>query len=124
MENRPKLALLALNNPHGNLDGDKRRKRGRDGEVTFCEKSGGSFMLIRRELLPRIAPPDGVQSPVSAMCQKARTLGWANGYLTETYCQHIGAVSMRNGWDLSGELERLGPVNPETLEPLREEYRG
>lgn len=123
MVQRPKLGLLSLNNPHGNVGGDKRHKLGGDGTVTFCERSGGSFMCIRRHLLPLIGPPDGEKSPVSWMCQKARTLGWHNGYLTETYCWHIGKVSVRNGWDLSKAIEQLTPADMDTLEPP-EEFRG
>lgn len=123
MEARPGLGLLSLNNPHGNVDGDKRHKLGTNGAVTFCERSGGSFMCIRRKLLPQIAPEDGKLSPVSAMCARARQLGWQNGYLTYTYCRHIGTHSVRNGWDLSAEIAKLAPLDPETHEP-REEYRG
>ncbi len=124
MQTRPKQAILSLNNPHGNLYGDKRRKLGIDGNVTFCRKSGGSYMCIRRELLPLIVPPDGIQSSVSWMCLRARKLGWQTGYLTHTYCQHIGARSLR--WpkkDLRGEITLLKPVNKATLEPPKE-YRG
>jgi len=120
---RPRMAMLSLNNPHGNVGGDKRHRLGVDGAVTLCERSGGSYMCIRRSLLPQIAPGDKEKSPVSAMCMRARELGWENGYLTETYCWHIGAISVRNGWDLTRAIEQLTPVDMDTLEP-REEFRG
>ena len=123
MQARPKQAILSLNNPHGNMGGDKRRKLGVDGNVTFCRKSGGSYMCIRRELLPHIVPPDGIQSPVSWMCLRARKLGWQTGYLTHTYCQHIGTHSLRwKNKDLSEEIALLKPVDSNTLEPPKE-YR-
>ena len=122
MAERPTLGILSLNNPHGNVRGDKRHRIGCDGTVTYCERSGGSYLCIRRELLWRIAPGDGIRSPVSRMCGRAIELGWQNGYLTHTYAQHIGTVSVRNGDNLAGELELLGAVDPETLEPSKE-YR-
>lgn len=120
---RPKQGILSLNNPHGNAGGDKRRKLGTDGAVTFCKRSGGSYMCIRRSLLPEIMPDHGERSPVSAMCVKARALGWENGYLTEVYCQHIGRMSVRNGKNLSREIDLVMPVDKKTLEPARQ-YRG
>lgn len=123
MAKRPQQGILSLNNPHGNVGGDKRRRLGTDGAVTFCKRSGGSYMCIRRELLPRIMPSDREQSPVSAMCGKARELGWENGYLTNVYCQHIGTFSARNGKDLRREIAVVQPVNKDTLEP-KEVYRG
>jgi hypothetical protein len=123
MAERPRLAILSLNNPHGNVGGDKRRKLGRDGPVTYCKRSGGSFMCIRHALLSRIVPLYGEQSPVSYMCERARELGWQNGYLTDTYCRHIGKVSARNGRDLSRAIDLVAPVNMDTLEPP-EVYRG
>ncbi len=122
MAARRTLGILSLNNPHANVRGDKRHRIGCDGTVTYCERSGGSYLCIRRHLLWRIVPGDGIRSPVSRMCARAIELGWQNGYLTETYTQHIGTVSVRNGVDLSGELKLLGAVDPETLEP-REAYR-
>lgn len=120
MSSRPKMGLLSLNNPHGNVGGDKRHRLGVDGNVTTCERSGGSYMLIRRSLLPLIVPGDGEKSPVSAMCMTARKLGWENGYLTGTYCWHIGAISARNGWDLTKAIKLLTPVDANTLEPAKE----
>ncbi len=123
MANRPKQGILSLNNPHGNVGGDKRRRIGTDGAVTFCKRSGGSYMCIRRQLLPKIMPDDKEGSPVSAMCLKARKLGWENGYLTNVYCQHIGTFSARNRKDLRREIALVKPMNNETLEPAKE-YRG
>lgn len=123
MSARPGQGILSLNNPHGNYGGDKRRRLGVDGAVTRCRKSGGSFMMIRRDVLAKIAPPDGQQSPVSWMCLRARELGWENGYLTETFCWHIGGISMRNGWDLRRAIAMLTPEDMLTLEPA-EMFRG
>lgn len=122
MERRPRMGMLSLNNPHGNVGGDKRHRVGVDGAVTLCERSGGSYMCIRRSLLRQVAPSDRERSPVSAMCMRARELGWENGYLTDTYCWHIGAISVRNGWDLTEAIRLLTPVDMSTLEPP-EEYR-
>jgi hypothetical protein len=122
MAARPQLGILALNNPHCNI-GDKRHRLGADGEVTYCERSPGGFQMIQRAVLAVAAPADGELSPVSAMAREAALHGWQVGYLTEVYCQHIGAVSVRNGWDLSRAVALVAPVNAETLEPP-EEYKG
>lgn len=123
MRARPKQAILSLNNPHGNVGSDKRHKTGVDGAVTFCKRSGGSFACFRRYLLPKLAPPDGERSAVSWMYAKARALDWQTGYLTDTYCYHIGVTSARNNKNLSREIALVKPVNMQTLEPP-EKYRG
>jgi len=122
MAKRPRLGILALNNPHCNI-GDKRRRLKVDGEVTLCQRSPGGFQAIRRAVLAVAMPPDGLQSPVSAMAEAAMEQAWDVGYLTEVYCQHIGSVSVRNGRDLSRAMALVAPLDAETLEPPVE-YRG
>ncbi|HUS82194.1 MAG TPA: glycosyltransferase family A protein [Dehalococcoidia bacterium] len=122
MATRPRLGILALNNPHCNI-GDKRHRLGVDGEVRYCERSPGGFQAIRRAVLAAAMPPDGVLSPVSEMAARAAQHGWQVGYLSEVYCQHIGAMSMRNGRDLSRALALVAPLDADTLEPPVE-YRG
>lgn len=120
---RPKQGILSLNNPHGNVGSDKRHKTGTDGVVTFCKRSGGSFACFRRHLLPKLAPPDGTKAAVSYMYARAQELGYRTGYLTHTYCYHIGVHSVRANRNLSREIALIKPVNMETLEPP-EKYRG
>ena len=117
----PKLGLLALNNPQCNVDG----KRGQTipGKlVTLCRNVPGSLVFVRRAVLARCCPGDGVQSPVKAMCRLAARQGWQVGYLTDVYCQHIGSRSVRTGKDLSKQLELVLPIDGDTLEPP-EEFR-
>ncbi len=118
----PELGLLALNSPQCNID-SKRRSAETVGGVTFCRNVPGSFVFARRSVLASCAPPDGVQSPVKWMCLKATATGWRIGYLTNVYCQHIGAVSVRNEKHLGPELDLVVPTNSDTLEPP-DAYKG
>jgi hypothetical protein len=118
----PRLGLLALNTPGCNV----RHSRGEvtpRGVVSFCRNVPGSFVFARREVLATCMPAGNARSPVKVMCRNARKAGWRVGYLTEVYCQHIGVVSVRNGKDLSRDLDLVLPVDGETLEPP-ERYRG
>ncbi len=119
MGKRPKLGILALNSPqnHPSVGGDRRRVFSRDGEVTLCRNVGGRFTLIRRAVLEAVSVPDGTASPMKLLCIQAGVAGFGVGYLTRTYCQHIGAVSVRNGLDMSHELALVAPVDDEALEP-------
>lgn len=125
MNSRPKLGVLALNNPqaHPKVHGDSRRISHCDGEVTLCRNVGGTFMLLRRAVLESIYIPNGLQSPLKSLCVQAGAAGWGVGYLTRTYCQHIGAVSVRHGTDWSAELALVTPIDPLSLEPPLA-YRG
>lgn len=109
---RPRLGILALNSPqnHPAVGGDRRRIYRRDGEITICRNVGGTFAAIRRAVLEGIAFPEGEPSPLKALCIRAGAAGWQVGYLTRTYCQHIGAVSVRNGVDMSAELALVAPA--------------
>ncbi len=119
----PGLGLLALNNPHCNV-GDKRHKRRRYGPVTTCLNVGGTFLFARRSVLKAgYLPADGTPAPIRAWCVQVRAAGGRVGYLTDVYCQHIGAISVRNGRDMSRQLERVRPIDPDTLEPA-DAYKG
>jgi hypothetical protein len=122
MAAHPEVGLLALNGPQCNIDG-KRGLTEFHGEVTYCRNIPGWFAFARREVLATCQPDDGAYSPVKQMCARATAQGWRIAYLTEVYCQHIGAVSVRNDKDLTVELEMVLPIDPETLIPP-EAYRG
>jgi GT2 family glycosyltransferase len=124
MASRPSLGILGLNNPqaHPKVNGDSRRISHSDGEVTFCRNVGG-FVMLRRAVLEAVGIPDGLQSPLKSLCIQAGAAGFGVGYLTRTYCQHIGAVSVRQGCDWSAELALVTPLDDKTLEPP-EAYRG
>lgn len=125
MESRPALGILGLNNPqaHPKVAGDTRRIRRRDGAVTLCRNIGGTFAMIRRAVLEAVKVPDGLQSPFKSLCIRVEASGYGSGYLTETYCQHIGATSTRRGSNWSADLALVAPLDARTLEPP-EEYRG
>ena len=117
MASRPRLGLLALNDPQCALH-NSRGERTPDGDVVLCRNVPGHFVLIRRAVLEAISVPDGVHSPVKRLCMDARKLGWQVGYLTDTYCQHIGRYSIR--WkdkDYRSDLEQVLPVDGKSLEP-------
>ena len=55
------------------------------------------------------------------MCLRAaRGEQWQVGYLTNVYCQHTGAISVRNSIDMSEYLEKVFPINSDTLEPPKQ----
>ena len=116
MAKRPRLGLLALNNPQANL-GDRRHIILRGPNVTTCYNVGGTFLFIRRELLGRIGPSDKERHPAKAICFAAAKLGYDIGYLTDVYCQHLGVVSVRRKRrDYADELQKVYPTNSDTLE--------
>ncbi len=121
MEQFPALGLLALNNPQCNLDGSRGPKTSL-GEVTLCRNVGATFLFVRRAVLAACRPHDGERSAVKRLCLLATAAGWRVGYLTDVYCQHIGAVSARTRHNLSADLALVAPVNPYTLEPA-DEYK-
>ena len=96
MRKRRKLGALALNNPAGNVR-RMRRQIGVSGNVTFCRYVGGTFMFIRRAALKAWVLPHrmGMRGwPTTTRCGRIRKAGWNIGYLTETFCQHIGGESI------------------------------
>ena len=93
-------------------------------EISTCHYVGGSFVFIRRKVLKKHTPLDWTVSPVKAMCLSARRKdGWKIGYLTNVYCQHTGTISVRKSIDMSDELEKVLPINKDTLEPPKQ-YKG
>jgi len=112
----PELGILALNNPACNVGGQRGLTSPR-GDVTFCRNVGGTFAFMRRAVLETCAPPDGFRSPIKVLCAAAAGRGWRVGYLTNIYCRHIGAQSVRRGNNLGRELDLVLPVDDETLEP-------
>lgn len=122
MRAHPEVGMLSLNGPQCNIDG-KRGETDPAGEITYCRNIPGWFAFARREVLRTCQPSKGVYSPVKQMCARATERGWRIAYLTEVYCQHIGARSVRNEKDLSGELALVMPIDGETLLPP-EAYRG
>jgi glycosyltransferase involved in cell wall biosynthesis len=119
MAQRPILGILALNSPqnHVKVKGDRRRIMRREGEVTLCRNVGARFTLIRRRVLEAVRVPDATVSPVKLLCIQAGAAGVEVGYLTATYCQHIGIVSVRNHVNMADELDLVRPVDANTLEP-------
>ncbi len=122
MEQLPTLGLLALNNPQCTLDASRGPKTP-VGEVTLCRNVGATFLFVRRAVLAACQPSDGERSPVKRLCLLAAAAGWQVGYLSDVYCQHIGAVSVRTGTDQGAALALVAPVHPYTLEPA-DEYKG
>jgi len=123
MVNRPWLGLLALNNPQSNVGGDARHIIYPGKVVTTCRNVGGTFLFIRRALLGKIGASDKERHPVKAMCLAAAKLGYDVGYLTNVYCQHIGAVSVRRKRDYTEDLQKVYPINNDTLE-APDAYKG
>jgi len=116
MANRPQLGLLALNNPQANI-GDRRHIIQRGAVVTTCRNVGGTFLFIRRSLLGKIGPSVKYRHSIKAMCLAAARQGYDVGYLAQVYCQHIGAVSVREkSRSYEDELREVYPINSDTLE--------
>jgi glycosyltransferase involved in cell wall biosynthesis len=114
MKARLDLGILALNHP-----GAHRRREETSGEVTYCGYVGGTFMLVRRKLLntaplPHFRDNFGV-TPTVKRCNLARRHGYRVGYLTDTYCYHIGLESQLTGRQYGGRF--IEPLNWKTLEP-------
>lgn len=128
MELYKKIGLLALNNPQAWVGYNKRQAgkqvraiTAEDGEIvepiTLCRNVGGTYLFIRRAVLEKCAPPDGIGSPIHYLCKCAADRGWKIGFLSKVYCQHIGEVSVRSGKRLHRELSQVEPINELTLEP-------
>jgi hypothetical protein len=119
---RPGLALLALNHPRAH-----RKVYDYDGVVTYCLYVGGTFMFVRRQFLmahplPHFWSNFGT-TPTTKRCQIAAQEGWKVGFLADTYCQHIGHISVMTGAAYQGG-RREAEADPITLEPLDERFRG
>jgi len=120
MEERPHLGILALNHP-----GQPRHPGESDDTVTYCKRVGGTFMFVRRCILEdwhlKHERDNFKNAPTMQRCFRAEKLGYRIGYLTETYCHHIGGISERTGKRYPYPMVK--PTNPETLEPAFE-WRG
>lgn len=119
MRARKRLGLLALNHPGAKRKALPELQHPRDDEVVYCQVVGGTLVFVRRELaekgvLSRRRHDFGV-TPSMIRCRVARQLGYEIGYLRETYCQHIGTVSILTGQNYSRIA--IEPVDRKTLEP-------
>jgi hypothetical protein len=118
-----KLGLLALHLPTAPAKAIRQ-----EGPLTLCDRVGAHLAFIRRDLMRSIViPPVGGSlggikiradstSLDRAWSGEVSAKGWSVAYLTGVYCQHIGAVSARNGQDLRSRDVVL--INADTLEPL------
>jgi len=116
-----KLGLLALHLPGAPIEAIRR-----EGPLTLCDRVGGYFAFIRRDLMRSIVipPVGGVMEKIEiradsraldrAWSRAVQSRGYAVAYLTDVYCQHIGSHSERNGQDLSARA--VEPINTYTLE--------
>jgi GT2 family glycosyltransferase len=113
MDERPKLGLLALNHP-----GARRRSYEQDDTVTYCKYVGATFMFVRRAFLNQYSLPHYRENfghvTTQFRSQQARRNGWTIGYLTETFCYHMGHTSA-NGSEYKGHF--IDPLDWETLRP-------
>lgn len=116
MRAAPRLGILALNNPQ-DLPTGTRRRVSVDGDVTLCRNVGATFAMIRHEVVRTVTVVDGLQSPFKQFCRSAGEKGYGVGYLTHTYCQHVGSMSVRRGVDMSRDLSAVAPVDGRSLRP-------
>lgn len=116
---RPQIGQLDLNHP-----GSSRIRIGRDDLVSFTQYQGGTFGFIRRSVVPYIMLPhfrnNFGQCEDTIRSDMLRANGFALGYLTETFCHHIGVNSEMTKSVYSGV--DYGEVDPVTLRPKNEEY--
>lgn len=108
----PDLGMVSLNDPLCTARHAWNVVARRDG-VTITDRVPSFFLMIRRTLMQAITIPDvgGVLAgiPMVADYRKidrawslaVRKRGYVVGYLTRTYCQHIGLRSVRTHKDLS-----------------------
>ena len=124
MAKYPRMGMLALNAPTRR---QSLRDRKRIGPITICNKVGYTFTFIRLAQMKQIIIPrsgkklEGIvlgkrgNHMISACARAMRARGFEVGYLTNVYCQHIGAISERKGIDLSVRL--IEPLDADTLQP-------
>jgi len=115
LPNHPELGVMALNHPGAN-----RRPQEVRGEVTYCRFVGGTFVFVRRKLLmakplPHFRNNFG-STPTLRKCNDTRAAGFRVGYLTHTYCYHIGEKSIITDGCYKGK-KSIEPVDWKTLEP-------
>ena len=118
MGERPGLGLLALNNPSWTMRIEPLES---DGIVQYTTRIGGTFVFVRRVILERrpLNHAAGLaRGAWKERCRKAVLDEWRIGWLAETYCQHIGAFSVRKGRPVLHSL--VEPSDPLTLEPPEE----
>lgn len=117
MAQRPRLGILSLYTP----EASSMHSIERGPEVILYRNVGGVFAMIRRAVLEKIVvptmPKKGSHKSMRYLCIRAIKAGFEVGCLAETYCQHIGAVSIRSGRDYSARLKAMSPINNKTLEP-------
>ena len=127
METHPKFGLIALNNPEANLARGRCLKQYVDEDVTLIQAVGGTFGFIRRSVLKDCAGEHLLafkNIPAQSLCYRIwmHEKNWKIGYLTNVYCQHNQAVSVRARNFISNQY-KLEPIDELTLEP-KEELRG
>lgn len=114
MTQYPRLGVLSLNNPQASRT---TRCIERGPEVTFYQNVGGVFAMIRRSVLETVLVPNGPVKPMRYLCLGAIKAGFTVGCLTDIYCQHIGAISIRVATEYSATLGRFYPTDGKTLQP-------
>lgn len=111
------LGQLDLNHP-----GAYRIRYKDDGVVAYCRAVGGTFGFIRRTMVPYIALPhyeNNFGSTEDVMrSNQIQAAGFSVGYLIETFCYHIGKVSIQSGSTYSGAF--IEPLDWKSLRPAEE----
>lgn len=129
MSRYPDIGLLSLNGP---MCTARRAWRvlSRRARVTIVDRVPSFYLFARRKLMQKIQIPGIGGSlhgiPIVADYRKidrawsraAQSRGYKVGYLSHTYCQHIGLWSVRIKIDLSKWA--VTPLNADTLEPPKE----
>ena len=124
MAKYPQMGMLALNAPTGR---QSLRDKKRVGPITICNKVGFTLTFVRLAQMKQIIIPhsggklEGIVLGkhgihiINACAKSMRVRGFEVGYLTDVYCQHIGAISERTGKNLRARL--IEPVDADTLQP-------
>ena len=116
MDRYKNLGILALNHPGAN-----RRVISVDGEVTYCKYVGGTFQFVRRRILQRRHHAhfrgNFGATPTMERCNWCRGEGLEIGYLTDTYCYHIGVDESAHYPGQRYKGRDIQPVDMQTLEP-------
>jgi len=124
MAQYPEIGILAPNCPsRPPAIHDARRL----GPLMICDKLGTTLTLVRRRLMLQLVAPTrdgklgGMAVTANAVgmtvgwARAARALGFEVAYMADVYCQHIGAISARNGELLNSRM--VEPADGDTLEP-------